>query len=1121
MNSANHILSPSGLAVQVNSNGSIRRMDCGDIMINLFLGNEMEGGLSNIFLRRYCTEKGIESLPLIGPGSPASYEFDEQGFSAMGQWRELAFRARLILATSETAWFWHITLKNLGETPLHCDLIYTQDVGLAHYGAIRLNEFYISQYIDHTAIEDPSHGIMIASRQNQSMGGCHPWSVIGSLRRGISYATDALQFYGLSMRTVREPRSLGEGLPGQRLQHEHALVALQDAPFDLKPGQTAQAGCCGVFIVDMPDATQTQDRKRFLSAMALPEANPTPWVPFTPGQAPAQSLFRSAEFLETSDLEKTEIDFFWSQDRRHEERRNDRRESFFCAKRSHVVFKAKELRVLRPHGHILRSGSALMPDEAALTSTVWMNGVFHSMVTQGHVSINRFLSTCHSYLSLFRSYGQRVFIELGGAWRLLDTPSAFEMRPRECRWIYKHSHGLVEVVAKALADRHALKLALSILEGEPARFLIAHHVAINGDNGSSPMPASWQKVGEEITMRPIADSDVGRRFPNGAFVIRMTDVPLVHIGGDEMLFEDGISRSQPFLCILTAPTREVGLDIEGRLIQARNFGTGVSNPSSEVDLGDSICLQPPIESPLASAVLRVGEILPWFIHNALVHYLSPRGLEQYSGGGWGTRDVCQGPIELLLALGRWEPIRDLLTRVFKQQNTDGDWPQWFMFYDRERTIRPDDSHGDIVYWPILALAQYLCATGDGALLKKSLPYYHPQGDEQGEHGTIWEHVERALAMIRRRVIPGTPLAAYGHGDWNDALQPAKPEMRERLCSSWTVTLNYQTLAEWARALAIVGEGERSQELLDEAAKILAAFHKLLIADDVVAGLVDFHSKGERDFLLHPKDKRTGLSYSLLPMIHAIINDMFTPAEAKSHLSLIEQHLVGPDGARLFNAPLPYCGGMQTLFQRAESAAYFGREIGLMYTHAHLRYCEALARYGDAAAFFHALQQAIPIGLKDVVPPAMPRQANCYYSSSDAAFHDRYDAFDHYGAALRGEIPLEGGWRIYSSGPGIAVRLILQCFLGIRLGSRAIVIDPVIPRQLNGLRVRIDILNRPIEIAYCVGSRGSGPLDIRLNGQALICTREKNIYRPGGLRVDLSTLRRHLYERDNHMVVSIA
>ena len=49
--------------------------------------------------------------------------------------------------------------------------------------------------------------------------------------------------------------------------------------------------------------------------------------------------------------------------------------------------------------------------------------------------------------------------------------------------------------------------------------------------------------------------------------------------------------------------------------------------------------------------------LPWFTHDALIHYLSPRGLEQYSGGAWGTRDVSQGPVGLLLALGAHAELR--------------------------------------------------------------------------------------------------------------------------------------------------------------------------------------------------------------------------------------------------------------------------------------------------------------------------------------------------------------------------------------------------------------------------------------------------------------------------------
>ena len=46
------LASPSGLAVQVNANASIRRIDLRDVILNAFLGNEMEGGPANLYLRR-------------------------------------------------------------------------------------------------------------------------------------------------------------------------------------------------------------------------------------------------------------------------------------------------------------------------------------------------------------------------------------------------------------------------------------------------------------------------------------------------------------------------------------------------------------------------------------------------------------------------------------------------------------------------------------------------------------------------------------------------------------------------------------------------------------------------------------------------------------------------------------------------------------------------------------------------------------------------------------------------------------------------------------------------------------------------------------------------------------
>jgi len=152
-------------------------------------------------------------------------------------------------------------------------------------------------------------------------------------------------------------------------------------------------------------------------------------------------------------------------------------------------------------------------------------------------------------------------------------------------------------------------------------------------------------------------------------------------------------------------------------------------------MSSGLRIHAPANTPLAGDASRLAEILPWFAQNALIHYLAPRGLEQYSGGGWGARDVTQGPVEMLLALGHFEALRDLLMRVFKQQNIDGDWPQWFMFFDRERNIRAGDSHGDIVFWPVLALAEYLSASEDGSILDEVAPFYSErEGD--AERATI-------------------------------------------------------------------------------------------------------------------------------------------------------------------------------------------------------------------------------------------------------------------------------------------------------------------------------------------------------------------------------------------------
>jgi cellobiose phosphorylase len=146
----------------------------------------------------------------------------------------------------------------------------------------------------------------------------------------------------------------------------------------------------------------------------------------------------------------------------------------------------------------------------------------------------------------------------------------------------------------------------------------------------------------------------------------------------------------------------------------------------------------------------------------------------------------------------------------------------------------------------------------------------------------------------------------------------------------------------------------------------------------------------------------------------------------------------------------------------------------MYTHAHLRYAEALWRFGDAEGFFEALCLVNPIGMPQRVAGATLRQSNCYYSSSDAAFADRYQASAEFERVRLGSIALEGGWRVYSSGAGIALSLVLRCLLGLRWEHDALVIDPVLPSAFDGMQAELELSGHALHLYYRVGARGCGP-----------------------------------------------
>jgi 1,2-beta-oligoglucan phosphorylase len=119
------------------------------------------------------------------------------------------------------------------------------------------------------------------------------------------------------------------------------------------------------------------------------------------------------------------------------------------------------------------------------------------------------------------------------------------------------------------------------------------------------------------------------------------------------------------------------------------------------------------------------------------------------------------------------------------------------------------------------------------------------------------------------------------------------------------------------------------------------------------------------------------------------------------------------------------------------------------------YGEALAVLREADALWEALEVVNPVSVTERLAHASPRQRNAYFSSSDAAFPDRYKASAEWQRVRDGTIAVDGGWRIYSSGPGLYTNVLLSQALGIRRRFGEGMVEPVLPGSLG--RVTLEML----------------------------------------------------------------
>ena len=414
----------------------------------------------------------------------------------------------------------------------------------------------------------------------------------------------------------------------------------------------------------------------------------------------------------------------------------DRLLSFFIpdtVHNRHVVLRDKERSVRRRHGTLLRTGQGMLPDEEAMCVTCWMHGVFGAQLTLGNTSFHKLFSVSRDPYNITRASGLRILVDIGADWRLLAVPSAFEMGLSDCRWIYRlgdaDDHRACDRLGRRSGDPmadHGRGKALPVPRLRPSRPRRAR---------TRPRRPHRDRRGaaSEITFRPDPNSLWGQRYPDAVYHLVVSTPDAVEpIGGDELLYADGRPRGGALRGPADPPDARA-------LFRGRGLAAGqrerrnVWQRSTRAGADSSAMLAPAARywervtrglriTGRHPDVSALDTIFPWLAHNAMMHLTVPHGLEQYTGAAWGTRDVCQGPVEFFLSLEHDEPVKEILRIVFAQQyESRGDWPQWFML-EPYSSIQDRHCHGDVIIWPLKALCDYLECTNDLAFLDEPVAW---------------------------------------------------------------------------------------------------------------------------------------------------------------------------------------------------------------------------------------------------------------------------------------------------------------------------------------------------------------------------------------------------------------